>query len=625
MNAEPTRVLLMNMPFVSVSRPSIGISLLKARLAEEGFYCKTAYPNLRFAEMIGLDRYTIIDQSLSHALFAGDWLFAQQLFEGRLDTKTYLATAQHNSPIPTHFEALLEAREFVEAFLEGCIESCCIADYDVIGFTSVFQQNLASLALARRIKEAFPEKVTLMGGANCEGVMGQELLRQFPWIDYVIGGEADYSLAELLKRLKAKQPLDGVAGLVFRQDGKPRVAAPQDRVHNLDALPDPDFEDYFEALEASRLKSRISPSLLFESARGCWWGAKSHCTFCGLNGDTMAFRFKSAPRVLEELERQIERHQIKRFQAVDNILSQQYFRTLLPALKERRLGIKIFYEIKSNLKPGQVKLLKEAGVWAVQPGVESLSSHVLKLMKKGVTAIQNIQLLKSCREQGVEAAWNLLFGFPGETEEDYAQMAELLPALYHLRPPGSVAPIRMDRFSPNFNDAEGLGLTQVQPFAMYHYLYPLPPEGVANLAYFFEYKYEDGRNPHSLAVKLEGPLKAWKTNKGGDLVKKYGQEPELMVIDTRPEHEHKLYPFQGIQRELYEYCDEIRGRNKILQFAARRTGSSVDEIAPSVDRFLSQMLDLQLMVREGNQYLSLAVQSGVEYQGLEKYQRPPAA
>ena len=113
------------------------------------------------------------------------------------------------------------------------------------------------------------------------------------------------------------------------------MAGPSDKIHDMDALPDPDFSDFFEAVKASPLAARLSPAMLIETARGCWWGAKNHCTFCGLNGDTMAFRAKSAERVLQEIERQVARHGIRHFQAVDNIISHDYFRSLLPILKER--------------------------------------------------------------------------------------------------------------------------------------------------------------------------------------------------------------------------------------------------------------------------------------------------
>lgn len=624
MNRNP-RVLLMTMPFVSVSRPSIGISQLKACAEREGFECRTGHGNLRFAETIGLDRYLVIDDALSHALFAGDWLFAQDLFRGRIDTATYLATVKANVGAPTNFESLLEARELVAPFLDECMERFSVADYDIIGFTSTFQQTLASLALARRIKDRFPEKTTMMGGANCEGVMGMELMRQFPWIDAIIGGEADYSFPEYLKRRATGAPVDDVRGLIYREAGVPRVAGPQDRVHDMDALPDPDFSEYFATIAASRLKDRINPTLLFESARGCWWGAKSHCTFCGLNGDTMKFRSKSAERTIAELDRQSARYNLKNFSAVDNIISHDYFRDFLPALKEKNAGYNLFYEIKSNLRPEQVKLLKDAGVWAVQPGVESLSSAVLKLMKKGVTAIQNIQLLKSCREHKVEAAWNLLYGFPGETQQHYDELAATIPALYHLRPPGAVSPIRLDRFSPNFNNAEEFGLVEIKPFALYAFLYPIPIEAVANLAYFFEYRHRDGRNPQAVMKNLEEPIRVWKSNRGGDLVKKYGADPELMVVDTRPAHEHRLYPFSGLQRELYEFCDEIRSLKQILEQASRLTGRTIEANEESVQTFLDQMLSLDLMVREGNQYLSLAIRTDLEYAGLEQYQKPLAA
>jgi ribosomal peptide maturation radical SAM protein 1 len=374
----------------------------------------------------------------------------------------------------------------------------------------------------------------------------------------------------------------------------------------MDALPDPDFSDFFEAVKASPLAARLSPAMLIETARGCWWGAKNHCTFCGLNGDTMAFRAKSAERVLQEIERQVARHGIRHFQAVDNIISHDYFRSLLPILKERALGVTFFYEIKSNLRRDQVQLLREAGVLAVQPGIESLSTHVLALMKKGVTGIQNMALLKWCREFGIEAAWNLLYGFPGETGEDYDTSARYASAIPHLRPPGAVAPIRLDRFSPNFNRAEDFGIVNIRPFSLYQYIYPLPKESIANLAYFFEYEHRDGRKPENYIANMMEQVKTWKENAGGDLRKRYNEQAELMVVDTRPGRPQMMYPFNGIQREIYDYCDEIRSRNAISEFA-RRKAETQDGLDEALDVFLEQMENWQLMVREGSQYLSVAV------------------
>lgn len=604
-----TSVLLLNMPWVSVARPAIGVSLLKARLRDEGIPCDVRYPNLLFADRIGMEAYELVNEQISPAFFTGDWLFAQFLFGSQIDLDGYVATLRHYLGADDRYETILSLRSQVPAFLEDCIDRFKVARYEIVGFTTTFEQNLASLALARLIKSRFPEKTIVFGGGNCEGIMGLELHRSFPWIDLVCSGESDYSFPQLVKRLADRQTPEGLPGVVHRNGDGSKLSAAPDRVHDMDRLPDPDYDDYFQAVGETSFGARLRPALLIESARGCWWGAKSHCTFCGLNGSTMAFRAKSPGRVFDELVRQKQRYQIGRFLAVDNIMSYEYFRSLLPMLKERNPGVSLFYEIKSNLKREQVEMLRDAGVLAIQPGIESLNSHVLKLMRKGVSAIQNVQLLKWCREYGIEIAWNLLYGFPGETPEDYSQTSKTIEFIYHLKPPGAVSAIRLDRFSPNFDDAELFGLVKVRPFSLYRHLYPLPSDRVANLAYFFEYEYRDGRNPEAYLKETHEKIGVWKANGGGDLVMERSVDPELLITDTRPGRDAMRFPLNGLQRQLYEYCEEIRSRASIQGFAESLAGPS-EALAASLDRFLDDMVDWQLMLRENNQYVSLAVLKG---------------
>jgi radical SAM superfamily enzyme YgiQ (UPF0313 family) len=118
-------------------------------------------------------------------------------------------------------------------------------------------------------------------------------------------------------------------------------------------------------------------------------------------------------------------------QAVDNILDSRYFRSVLPELARRRHGATLFYEIKSKMTRDQVQLMAEAGIRMVQPGIESLSTPVLKLMRKGVDAYHNIRLLRWCEELGILPGWNILYGFPREDKRDYLNMLRILPLLYH--------------------------------------------------------------------------------------------------------------------------------------------------------------------------------------------------
>src|SRR5262245_64965086 len=192
-----------------------------------------------------------------------------------------------------------------------------------------------------------------------------------------------------------------------------------------------------------------------------------------------------------------------------------YFADFLPALAGRRPDAELFYEVKANLKKDQLRKLREAGIRAIQPGIESLSDPVLKLMRKGVSALQNVQFLKWCKELGIAPDWNILWGFPGEPPEEYARMAGLVPLLSHLRPPVQFGTIRVDRFSPNFFDAERLGFTDLSPLPAYGLVYPLPDAALQNLAYYFSFAYREPRDVGSYVTTLKKRLRAWRRTRPG--------------------------------------------------------------------------------------------------------------
>jgi radical SAM superfamily enzyme YgiQ (UPF0313 family) len=150
--------------------------------------------------------------------------------------------------------------------------------YQVIGFSTNLQQNLASLALARRIKATWPDKVIVLGGANCDGEMGLELHRQFPFIDYVCRGESEIVFAALVERLLDGAPPPSLPGLIVQGDGGQSVPVGGNAlpVSDLDSLPYPDFDDYFQQLDRSSLDIAHCVTLVFESSRGCWYGEKRH-------------------------------------------------------------------------------------------------------------------------------------------------------------------------------------------------------------------------------------------------------------------------------------------------------------------------------------------------------------
>src|SRR5262249_6205453 len=147
---------------------------------------------------------------------------------------------------------------------------------------------------------------------------------------------------------------------------------------------------------------------------------------------------------------------------VDNIMPHEYFGTLLPALAEKNFGLRIFYEQKANLTTARMEKIAKAGINIIQPGIESLSDDLLRLMKKGVKSWQNIAALRFARMHDVYVNWNLLHSFPGDLKAHYVAMERLVPLLHHLCPPSGLNQLSIDRFSPYFDHRENYGISNVR-------------------------------------------------------------------------------------------------------------------------------------------------------------------
>lgn len=460
-------------PFAQVDRPSLGVGILAAACRDRGLSVRSLYANVLLAKRTGYSVYANVALS-GRTYSTGDQLFVGHAYPPGTERD---APQQLDREWQERFDTIAPE---VAPFLDEVVERVLALRPRILGISSVFMQNLATSAIALRVKQAAPEIVIVMGGANVSSPMGEALAEVFPWIDHFFSGEADIAFPDFCERLVR----DGVR--------------PAERVIHCPPLDDmrlspaPEFDDYFTELRATQTDGLLPPELpaglMIETSRGCWWGQKHHCTFCGLNGSTMAFREKPADLVLEELDALTGRWGIKRYMAADNIMPRSFFSELLPRLAERAEPLDFFYEVKANLTDAQLILLKRAGVSQIQPGIESLSSRVLKLMRKGVSGQQNLSLLRGCRALGIEVHWHYLYGFPGEAVEDYASVVDLIPMLEHLEPPGGLSGVLIDRYSPYFDDPASFGMERVAPRKGYDGLYPRDAR-LSDIAYHFRAKY----------------------------------------------------------------------------------------------------------------------------------------
>lgn len=610
------RTLFLNMPFGGIDRPALGVSSLKSNLEAQGFLCDIAYFNLQFANLIGIEMYEIIsnsghmhEETVPYTMLVGEWLFSQFLYgEGSLQAEQYLDEILRARLSENLIARILALRPLIPQFLQDCLEQIDWDSYQFIGFTTTFEQNMASIALAKMVKEQFPHLFVAFGGGNCEGEMGVTLAEQYSFIDAVCTGEGDLALPVLLVELENGRSPAGVQGFAWRDvmgnlinNGNPDV------VQALDDLPIPVFDDYFAQLDALTLRETVNPILVLEASRGCWWGAKNHCTFCGLNALTMTYRRKNSERVLEEISTLVDRYQLKKVAFVDNILDYGALKSYVVTLSEQDHDLEIFCETKSNLRKDQIALLADAGIYEVQPGIESFDSNTLKLMKKGVTGMQNVAFLKWAQQFGVDAYWNILYGFPAETPEAYAHQLDVMRRITHFNLPSTVAKIRLDRFSPHFTQSEAFGFTEIRPLSSYQYVYPFTEEVLSRLCYFFEYAYKDGRNPVEYTRELTSFWFRWKkVDEPGTLYYKIFEDGSAQIRDTRFNRCVERVSLDKYQFGIYKICDKPRCiRQLMIELCKKFPEREFEE--EKVIAFLEFMWFNYLMVREGDTYLAVAL------------------
>jgi ribosomal peptide maturation radical SAM protein 1 len=605
------KVLLVVAPFAAIERPALGVSVVKSRLAQAGILCDIAYLNLAFADLFGWHDYERLVWDLPFRALVGEWVFTGCLYgPDAPKVEAYVTDilrgrwglAEHE------VQLALDARRVAPQFLATAVEPMPWADYEVVGFSSYTAQNVAALAIARRVKSRHPNTTIVFGGANWQGESGVALFRRFGFVDFVCQGDAETSFLELLRWLKRRtisEPRD-VGGIVYRRAGGGVVTTPGAPTRDLDALPPPDFTDFYADLRRYPGAGRRLPQLSAETSRGCWWAQTGPCGFCGMDAQDREYRSKSPGRVLDELRGLTRTWAGSMVYLADTVVPPSFLDEVLPALAERPLPIPLFCDVRPTVTREQVRLMGSAGI-QIQPGIESFSDHVLRLMHKGTRGLENIRLLKWCAAYRVRVSWNILFGFPGETEQDYEEMLGMTPSIRFLPPPQACQTLSVDRSSPFFDDPTAHGFGELRPLAPYPYLYPFPDADLWDVAYAFDYACAPGLELPAVATRLRAEVAAWKRESGGGELR-YGRDTDgaLTLVDARPGRPRRKRRLGGIERAVYLACEEICSRRDLERHAA---AFATDEAtsALGIEAVLKSFVRDRLMVTQGDRYLSLAL------------------
>ncbi len=292
---------------------------------------------------------------------------------------------------------------------------------EIIGLTAMTFTLLDVLKTAEIAKKINPEIKIVLGGPHVM-IYPEETIR-LDEIDFLILGEGEIALKELLDNLKSKERLNKIDGLVFKEGVEIKNNGRTNFIANLDELPFParhltPFKNYYWSL------SSLFPITTMFTSRGCPY----KCLFCDRPHLGKMFRARSAKNVVEEML-VCQQMGIKEIFIYDDTFAVDRQRVLDICRLIEEKGIKIAWDIRTRVNTVDeevLRALKKAGCQRIHYGVEAGTQRVLDVLRKGITLRQVKEAFALTKKAGLQTAGYFMFGSPTETKDDILETIKLL-------------------------------------------------------------------------------------------------------------------------------------------------------------------------------------------------------
>ncbi len=598
--ADVFRIALISMPWSIFNRPSVQLGALKAWLDRDStIQTHTFHPYLQVAKAVGTETY----HHLARNSWAGEALYSPLLFPGqrqqaaRLFHESCHGKGQSNKELRgLDFDQTVQ---LLDLSLDQWLASLDLAGFHLIGFSICFNQLLASLTAAARIKKLHSALPIVAGGSGCVGPMGASLLHNFPQLDYVISGEGEESLARLCHGLRQNDAPETLPPQIMYRS-RPFTAPPCRGIADLNQLPTPDYSPYFQQMQATFPGQPFIPVLPLEFSRGCWW---NRCTFCNLNLQWQGYRWKQNDRMAAEVREQSRRHGCLDFTFTDNALPPKDADLFFQTMAAEPVDYDFFAEIRVITDGDKLAAYRRGGLSSVQVGIEALSATLLARMEKGTTVMDNIAAMKQSRACTMQLDGNLITEFPGSTEEEVAETLHNLDFVLPFTPLAAAA-FFLGEGSPISNDPKRFGIATVLQHTKNHRLFP--QELLVGMAMLIK----EHRGDRTLQRRLWRPvtrkIAQWQAFHAGRDIHgipplSYRDGGSFLIIRQEqingPCLQHRL---RGTSRAIYLYCQKIRDKKDVArQFPAIQSKALHD--------FLADLSTKHLLFQEGTRILALAI------------------
>ena len=319
--------------------------------------------------------------------------------------------------------SLLEANSWAVELVDGIAEGMTQNEFisridsfkaDIVVLETSTPSIYEDLKTAREIKEQTGSKIVLCGphaSAMYNDVIGND------FVDYILVGEYEYTLLDLVDHLEKEKSLSDLKGLVYREDDHIRVNERRPPIEDLDSLPWParhflpmyNYNDSFAGM--------LTPNVQMMASRGCPYG----CTFClwpKVMYSSRKHRARDPAKVVDEMEWLIEKYKFKSLYFDDDTFNIGKARVIALADEIRNRGIDLPWSIMASAQPMDKEMLeamKRAGLVSLKYGVESGNQEMLKRINKGLDLTKLRSMVKLTKELGIKVHLTFTFGLPGET------------------------------------------------------------------------------------------------------------------------------------------------------------------------------------------------------------------
>jgi len=593
--ATPLCIGLASMPWSIFNRPSIQLAALKAYL-DENSNCRTDlfHPYLQVAANIGAEHY----HYLARNSWAGEALYAPLLFPEQYEAaeKLFYNECKNQTVLKKlNYQACLDA---LEHSLEQWIDSLDLTKYSLFGFSICFNQLLATLTAAKRIKTIHSELTIVIGGSGCVGEIGSSLLQNFDQIDYVINGEGEEALLQLVEYLNKNNTDSTLPSSILGMNNNHTHGCAKG-ITDLNSLPVPDYQPYFKEMQTSFPDNNFIPVLPLEFSRGCWW---NKCKFCNLNLQWQGYRKKTAKTLISEVQLQAKRHQCLDFCFTDNALPPKETDIFFQEISTLTADYDFFAELRAITKPDVLKLYSQGGLTSIQVGIESLSSSLLNKMEKGTRCIENIAAMRQSAEAGITLDGNLICEFPGssktEVEETLTNLDFVLPFT-----PLSSATFFLGHGSPVAKHPKDYGISAIIQHKKNQQLFPA--KLLQNMCMLIKGYRGDKTKQQKLWKPVHKKIQQWQEfHKNRDKTQaplSYRDGRDFLLIrQEQPNSSPLRHRLRGTSRNIYLFCRSIRTLQEI-QAAFPQIKKS------TLLSFLNDLASKKILFTEDDLFLALAI------------------